>query len=368
MKILITGSEGFIGKNLKARFQFNSTHEILKFDISDGTEALVHYLDQADFIYHLAGANRPENESEFNKGNFELTEFICGKIREHKKDIPFVLSSSIQALQDNSYGRSKKLAEEAVVAHANYTNSPCIIYRLRNVFGKWGRPDYNSVVATFCYNVAHCKPITISNPEARLELVYIDDVINHFVAEIDKVQCGCIYRDVKPVYSVTLQELANTIISFREMRSTLRIPDLGNIFVKKLYGTYTSYLPTESFSYNLDLKMDDRGFLAEFIKSNNAGQIFISKTKPGITRGDHFHHTKTEKFLVIQGEAVVRFRHIIENYSVEYHVNGNELQVIDIPTGYTHSIKNVGTEELITIFWASEIFNTEEPDTKFLTV
>lgn len=374
MKVLVTGAQGFIGKNLVAHLARRANAVILSIDQENRPEELAAALAQADFVFHLAGVNRPQTESEFRTGNAELTRRVCEGLLAADNPAPVVLSSSIQAALDNPYGVSKREAEDALAWYAGQ-GGRAIIYRLPNVFGKWCRPNYNSVVATFCHHVAQDVPITISDPARELALVHVDDVIRYFVQELDAPpEPGLARREITPVYTVTLGRLAELIRSFRAMRQTLRVPDFADDFVRKLYGTYLSYLPADQFAYDLDQKCDNRGCLAEFIKSPPVGQVFVSRTLPGITRGNHYHHTKTEKFLVLQGEAVIRFRPILANEDIlgdeviEYRVRGEDFRVVDIPTGYTHSIENVGTGELVTLFWASEVFDPDWPDTYSLAV
>lgn len=369
MNILITGAEGFIGRNLVAWLRRSPEHTIVGVDRNHTWEEIDVALQTTDFVFHLAGINRPQSDDEFRTGNVDFTAQVCAALRRHGRAVPILLSSSIQAELDNPYGISKRQAEDVLAAYATEMAAPVLIYRLQNVFGKWSRPNYNSVVATFCHNIARDLPITISDPSRRLELVYIDDVVAHFAAELGTVAAdGVNYRGVTPGYVTTLGELADLLHSFRAIRQSLRTPDLSNPFVHKLYATYLAYLPTDGFAYALDKKCDPRGCLAEFIKSPWFGQIFVSRTLPGITRGNHYHHTKTEKFLVLEGEAIVRFRPLDGDTVIEYPVRGDEFRVVDIPPGYTHSIENVGSSELITLFWADEIFDPERSDTYALPV
>jgi len=374
MKIVITGARGFIGRNLAAHLMPQGDVQIFGFDLGQPLQELAAALAEAELVFHLAGVNRPESMEEFTIGNVDFTAQVCEMLKQTGRPVPVVLSSSSQVERDNPYGRSKLQAEAVIKRHAEETGSPAIIYRLKNVFGKWCRPNYNSVVATFCYNIAHDLPITISDPAHELELVHVDDVVQAFVSEVRGPKAevrdgGVVYREVEPVYCVTLGKLAELIRSFRDMRETLVLPDLGDPFTRKLYGTYLSYLETDAFAYDLTQRCDPRGCLAEFIKSPSAGQIFISTTKPGVTRGGHYHHTKAEKFLVLQGEAVIRFRSIEgedggqRTEVIEYRVSGRDFRVVDIPPGYAHTITNIGEDELVTLFWASEIFDAERPDT-----
>ncbi|MFH0736059.1 MAG: NAD-dependent epimerase/dehydratase family protein [bacterium] len=381
-KILITGSKGFIGKNLYIRLMETKEYQIIEFDLGNTIDELEENIKQADFIVHLAGSNRPKDISEYTEVNFGFTEIILNIIKKNRLTIPVIFSSSTQAELDNPYGKSKLAAEELLINYGIEQKLNFYILRLTNVFGKWCRPNYNSAVSTFCNNIAKDLPIRVDNSESILNLVYIDDVVNKI---IELINSNNIHNpnnsiEVLPNYSVTLGDLVSLIKSFKESRNTLLLPDVSDEFVKKLYTTYLSYLDETDFSYKLQTNVDNRGDLTELIKSPKFGQFFISTTKPGITRGNHYHHTKTEKFIVIKGEAEICFRKIINNNNqtsldfnsrppiINYIVNGNNITPVDIPPGYTHSIKNIGQEELITLFWASEIFNNEKPDTTFLTV
>ena len=366
--ILVTGSRGFIGKNLCSRLKLEPDYELLEFNSNDTSEDLEDYLSCADFIFHLAGINRPRDESDFDSGNRELTEKIISFLDEKEKRTPVLMTSSIQAEFDNPYGNSKKAAEEAMFNFSQKNKSIVFVYRLPNVFGKWCRPNYNSVVATFCHNISHGLPITASNPSNEVTLVYIDDVVSDFISAL--------MGDVKPQldgycyvsrsFRVTLQQLIDKIKSFKKSRDNLIIPNFEDDFNRFLYATYTSYLEGDNFSYPLNTNFDERGWLAEFVKANQFGQIFVSKTKPGITRGNHWHHTKVEKFLVLDGEADICFRKIGDlSDEIRYTVSGDKLTVLDIPIGYTHSIKNIGENDLMTIFWANEIFDKDKPDTYY---
>jgi len=398
MNILVTGSNGFIGKNLIAWLGRLPEVRVLGFDQENTPQQLAEALAEADLVYHLAGVNRPQSEDEFQTGNVDLTAQVCDRLLALGKATPIVLSSSIQAEMDNPYGVSKRQAEEVITRYSEASGAHCVIFRLRNVFGKWCRPNYNSVVATFCHNIAHDLPITISDPARELELVHVDDVVEAFLSEIrnqesevrgqrteGEEQPAAVgrqpsavgYREVVPSYKVTLGRLAELIRSFRASRQTLRVPDFSDAFTRKLYGTFLSYLESADFAYELTKRTDPRGSLAEFVKAEPFGQIFVSRTKPGITRGNHYHHTKTEKFLVVEGEAVIRFRSIRDQRLegrdqkaevIEYRVSGNDFRVVDIPPGYTHSIENVGEEELVTLFWASEVFDPGRPDTQAMIV
>ena len=365
--ILVTGAQGFIGKNLVADLRKSDEYTLLQYDIDNTLEELEEYITNSDFIIHLAGVNRTENVKEFEQGNSDLTKKIIAIMNENNKHIPILITSSIQAELDNPYGVSKKIAEDAVKKWSRETYNKAYIFRLPNVFGKWCRPNYNSVVATFCYNIAHELPIRIDDPDKVITLVYIDDIIDACLAAIngklDIANDGYCY--IKNEKEISLQELADKIYSFKSSRENLTISDFNDELTRRLYATYLSYLDEKKFEYSLQMKHDNRGWLAEFIKSDHFGQIFISKTKAGITRGNHWHHTKIEKFLVVHGQAAIKLRHINKKDVIEYIVSDENLKVVDIPPGYTHSIENIGSEDVITIFWADERFDSEKPDTYY---
>lgn len=365
MHILVTGSNGFVGKNLCVHLEQCSNHHVLKFDLDQPPEALDAALSQTDLVFHLAGVNRPSEVQEFQTGNVGFTAELCDRLMALGRRPKIVFTSSIQAELDNPYGQSKLAAEEVLKRYSEATGAPVTIHRLKNLFGKWCRPNYNSVTATFCYNVSHDLPVQFSNPANIVELTYIDDVMDALMAELNPTTHLPGLRLAEPLASqrITLGELAELIRSFRLQRTSLMLPDFSQPFVRKLYATYLSYLDTGDLAYSLPIKTDNRGCLAEALKSHSFGQIFISRTKPGITRGNHFHHTKTEKFMVVEGEAVVRLRQIKEGPVVEFRIRGQDLRIVDIPPGYTHSIENIGKGELVTLFWASEVFDPGHPDT-----
>jgi len=364
-KVLVTGSNGFIGRNLCSVLELSDDIELYKYDLTSDISELYEALQQVDYIIHLAGVNRPEDPKEFETGNTGSIDEICVKLKAVGRSPKIVLSSSIQAELDNPYGISKRRAEETLQRFAEDTGAECVVYRFKNLFGKWCRPNYNSVTATFCYNIANDLPIQISDPAHEIDLTHIDDVVKAFVNEMEPGAFGFRFAEPLAATRITLGELAAKVRSFRDIRTSLVLPDFSNGFDRALYGTYLTYLNEKEFEYGLDIKSDQRGSLAEFLKSPSMGQIFVSRTKPGITRGDHYHHTKTEKFLVLEGEAVIRFRHIDGDEILEYPVSGEKYQVLDIPPGYTHSIENIGTGVLVTLFWASEMFDPEKPDTYF---
>lgn len=389
-KILVTGSNGFVGKNTVVALNESNKYEILTIDRSNSEEELKESVLNADFIVHLAGVNRPKETKEFYEGNGGLTEKIVGYLKENNKNTPILITSSTHATLDNDYGKSKKQSEDALIKYSDECDANVYIFRLPNLFGKWCKPNYNSAVATFCYNIAHDMDVWVNDPAIELNLVYIDDVVASIIDCIEEtniiklknideevaitatgassIQIDKYYYEVTTVYKRTLGNIVDSLRMFRNMRKSLLIPDLSDGFNKALYSTYLTYLEQDDFSYYLDKKEDNRGWLAELVKSEQFGQMFVSKTHPGITRGNHWHHTKTEKFIVIQGQAAIKFRKLDEDNVIEYIVDGEKPQVLDIPPGYTHSIENIGQDEVITLFWSNEMFNPEKPDTYFLEV
>ncbi|TFE01702.1 NAD-dependent epimerase/dehydratase family protein [Jeotgalibacillus salarius] len=369
MKVLITGSNGFIAQNLMAELQQHPDCELFLFNRNTPEDLFDQYCRDADFVFHLAGVNRPLHTSEFEAGNKGLTEELVTRLEKHHNQCPVVYSSSIQAEQKNPYGLSKQKGEEVLQVHAALQQSKVFIYRLPNVFGKWSRPDYNSVVATFCYRISRGQSITLHDPSTTLMLVYIDDVVKSFVHLMRhhlSVESG--YREIVPVYHTELGRIAETIDSFRKCREELSLPDMSKELIKKLYSTYLSYLPTDNFSYSLTMHRDHRGSFSEFLKTSERGQVSVNISKPGIVKGNHWHHSKNEKFLVVSGRGVIRFRHILSKEVIEYFVSGDELQVVDVPVGYTHNIENLGSTDMVTLIWVNEIFIPEVPDTYYLEV
>ena len=366
--VLVTGAAGFIGRNLIEALGRQEGVVVLTHVRADGGEHLQQNLRKADVVFHLAGVNRPKTEAEFATGNAVCTSDLCDRLRELGRTPKIVFASSTQAALDNPYGLSKREAEAEIARFSADTGAEVAIFRLKNVFGKWCRPNYNSAVATFCHNIARGLPIQVSDPNRDIDLVYIDDVVAAFLGELHGGSTKPDIRDIEVSQKVSLGRLVELIESFRASRRNLVMPDLLDPFTKKLYSTYLSYLPEDEFAYSLEKRVDDRGELAEFIKSAHFGQVFVSRTKPGISRGNHYHHTKVEKFLVLDGDAVIRFRHIERPDVLEYRVSGTQMKVVDIPPGYTHSIDNSGPTELIVLFWASEIFDPTRPDTYALKV
>ena len=363
MKILVTGAVGFIGKNAIATLK--DEYQILSYDIDKEERDLENYIKESDVILHLAGVNRPKDDKEFETGNKELTEQITEIAKRNNKKATMIMTSSIQAELDNPYGRSKKAAEEAVIRWARETSNKAYVYRLPNVFGKWCKPNYNSVVATFMYNLARDKDIRIDDAEKKLKLIYVDDVVKDIKLAIEGKKPDTIYTQVEKTYTISLGKLAETIRSFKDK---MYVPDMKDELTKKLYSTYTSYIPIESLAYDAKMKEDLRGSFTELIKTIDRGQISVNISKSGITKGNHWHHTKTEKFIVVKGEGVVRLRNINEREITEIKVSGDDIKIIDIPVGYTHNITNVGEGDMVTIMWANEVFDPENPDTFHLEV
>lgn len=433
MKILITGARGFIGKHLMAALENRKDVQVLEFNRDTDFALLEDYCREADFIYHLAGVNRPKKEEEYMEGNYGLTKRLTDSLIKARNPCRILYTSSIQAgryspkenimespmeniienpgenvvespgenitesprenitespmgnivespreniiegsgenTTDNPYGYSKKAAEECLLCYGRENGAKVFLYRLPNVFGKWSRPDYNSVVATFCHNIARDLPITINNPQRLLKLAYIDDVIGEFLRVLDQGENGSGgYGEIPATYDISLETLAKLLYTFRDSRETKLVPDLLEGFTRKLYSTYLSFLPEEGLSYPLKMNQDQRGSFTEFLKSGSFGQISVNVIKPGIQKGNHWHHTKTEKFLVVKGEGVIRLRNIHSHKILQYFVTGDRLEVIDIPPGYTHNIENLGNTDMITIIWANESYDPLNPDTYFMEV
>lgn len=366
MKILITGSSGFIAKNLIVELKNRGYRNLMLCNRGTSFKELEGFLTQCDILIHLAGVNRPGNEEEYFTENVGFTEILVNTLKKEKRKIHIMFSSTIQAGRHMSYEKSKREAEKILENYAAESASSLVIFRIPNVFGKWCKPNYNSVVATFCYNISRNLEIRVDNPDAQLRLAYIDDVVNDLISHIGCGRSGMReYGQLSETYQVTVGWLAQTIQSFKSEREKLQIPDVGNLLIKKLYSTYLSYLEPETYHYELNMNKDKRGSFTEFLRSKQWGQISVNIAKPGIVKGNHWHHTKVEKFLVVKGMASIKLRHIITGKVTEYIVSGEKLEVVDIPVGYTHNITNVGTEDLITIMWANETFDKDRPDTYY---
>lgn len=369
MNILITGAKGFIGKNLIAELKNRGVNQIMEFT-RDGDPALLeNYTKQCNFVFHLAGVNRPQNERDFIEGNYNFTSQLLELLKKNGNKAPIVTTSSIQAELNNPYGKSKKAMEDLLFQYQEETGVNVYVYRLPNVFGKWSKPNYNSVVATYCYNIARDLDIQIHNPTSELTLCYIDDILEEFLQALNgNPTVHGDYCIVPITHNILLGELASLITSFKENRKNLSIANMEDALTNKLYSTYLSFLPIDQFAYDLKMNVDNRGSFTEFIRTPDRGQVSVNVSKPGITKGNHWHHTKNEKFLVVSGEGVIRFRKLDSDDIIEYQVSGEKLQVVDIPTGYTHSIVNIGETDLVTVMWVNECFDPVKPDTYYLEV
>ncbi len=363
MKVLVTGANGFIGKNLVLRLRERSSVEVLTLMRGDDANAWQSAVAKADAIVHLAGENRPSDPIAFDEVNNGLTRRLCQTLLSLRKQTPVLFSSSAQVEQDNPYGRSKLAAEDALAQLTQSNGNPVAIYRLPGVFGKWCRPNYNSVVATFCHNIARDVPVQISDAKARIRLVYIDDVVNAFLQALEKPSAALSHLSVSPEYIITLGELSDQIDAFKNCRSNLLSERVGSGFIRALYATYVSYLPVEKFAYVVPVHADARGVFVEMLKTPDSGQFSFFTALPGMTRGGHYHHTKTEKFLVIKGHARFGFRHMLTNEVHHLETQGTVPQIVETVPGWTHDITNIGTEEMVVMLWANEIFDRANPDT-----
>ena len=383
MKVLVTGAKGFVGRNLvsqlrniqsgKVKNYALSGNElvIFEYDVDSDPSELDDYCRQADFILNLAGVNRPLDQSEFMKGNFGFASVLLASLKRHGNTCPIMISSSTQAALDNPYGASKRAGEQLLLEYSRETGAKVLIYRFPNVFGKWCRPNYNSAVATFCHNITHGLDIQVNDRSVVMNLVYIDDVVNELIAALtgDENRVGE-YCAVPTVHTITLGEIVDLLYTFQSSRVNLTVPNVGNAFEKKLYSTYLSYLPTNQFSYPLKMNVDERGSFTEIIRTLDRGQVSVNISKPHITKGNHWPHTKNEKFVVVSGQGVIRFRKMDEPDAevIEYLVSGSKIEVVDIPIGYTHNIENLGDTDMVTFMWCNECFDPQNPDTFFETV
>ena len=382
MKILVTGAKGFVGKNLIATLNTikegkNKTTklpqdlEICEFDIDTNKSLLDEFCDGCDFVVNLAGVNRPQNTEEFMEGNFGFASTLLDTLKKYNNTCPVLLSSSIQAALDNPYGQSKKAGEDLFFQYAKDTGAKVLVYRYPNVFGKWCRPNYNSAVATFCNNIANDLPIQVNDRNHPMTLVYVDDVVD----EIINAMCGNETRDgefckVPVEHKITLGEIVDLIYLFKNQPQTLLMPEIpDNSFAKKLYSTYLSYLPKDKAIFDLKMNCDDRGSFTELLKTEKCGQFSVNISKPGITKGQHWHHTKWEFFIVVSGHGLIQMRKIDSDEVLNYEVSGDKIQAIHMLPGYTHNIINLSeTENLVTVMWANEQFNPSHPDTFFEVV
>ena len=364
MKILVTGSKGFIAQNLIERLKENNNYTIFSYDIDSSLEDLDKFTKECDFVFHLAGVNRPKDEKEFMEGNYVFTSVLLNNLKKHNNKSPIMISSSTKVAINNPYGISKKAAEDLMFDYEKETGNKIYIFRLDNVFGKWAKPNYNSAVATFSYNIARDLPIVINDSNQDIQLVYIDDVVNALIGLLDKNDWKSQkFRQITPVYRVKLGYIVDLLYSFKHSRQNLSIPKLDDDFQKKLYSNYVSYLPKEKLIYDLKMTIDNRGSFTEFLRTNDCGQLSINVIKPGVTKGNHWHHSKIEKFLVVCGKGIIRFRKVLTDETIEYQVNSDKLQVLDIPPGYTHNIENIGEIDMVVIIWSNEPFDKNNPDT-----
>ena len=369
-KVLITGANGFVGKNLQLHLAERKDVQVLSFTRESDVAQLPGLLQEVDFVFHLAGVNRPQDPQEFTVGNAELTQALCQAVRAVAVDtgrkIPVVCTSSIQAARDNPYGQSKRSAEDALFTLQRTSGVPVHVFRLPNVFGKWCKPNYNSAVATFCHNIARDLPIQVNDPAASLTLVYVDDVVERFIQLMDGAD-AMVDADgfvvVTPQYTTTVGQLAVQIQAFKDSRGTLMTERVGTGLVRALYATYVSYLPVEAFTYAVPQHGDPRGVFVEMLKTPDCGQFSFFTAHPGITRGGHYHHTKTEKFLVIKGQARFKFRHMQTGQAHELVTSGDKAEIVETVPGWTHDITNIGADEMIVMLWANEVFDRARPDT-----
>ena len=398
MNILITGAAGFVGKNLTAALQAirdgkDRTHpeleigEMYLYDIDSPAELLEEACAKADFVFNLAGVNRPQNQEEFMQGNFGFASTLLNTLKKHNNCCPVMISSSIQATcigrYDSEYGRSKKAGEELLFAYGEETGAKVLVYRFPNLFGKWCRPNYNSAVATFCNNIANDLPITVNDPAVQLELLYIDDLVDEMVAALEGREHRCEFEGIDtaltengrycaaPIsHKVTLGEIVELLDSFKSQPQTLIMPEIPhNSFAKKLYSTYLSYLPKEKISFPLKMNVDSRGSFTELLRTEKCGQFSVNISKPGITKGQHWHHTKWEFFIVVSGKGLIQMRKIGSDEVLNFEVSGDKIEAVHMLPGYTHNIINLSdTEDLVTVMWANELFNPDKPDTFFEVV
>lgn len=378
MNILITGAKGFVGRNLvsqlyniqtgKAKnYAVSSDIKVFEYDIDSDAAELETYCKNADFVFNLAGVNRPKDQTEFMQGNFGFASVLLNTLKKYHNTCPVMISSSTQAALDNPYGESKRAGEELLFRYAAETGAKVLVYRFPNVFGKWCRPNYNSAVATFCNNIANDLSIQVNDPSVVMHLVYIDDVVDELIAALsgNEHRLGN-YCEVPVVHTISLGDIVDLLYSFKSISEKLTVPDLSDAFTKKLYSTYLSYLPKEKISYPLKMNIDERGSFTEIIRTPDRGQFSVNISKPGITKGQHWHHTKNEKFVVVSGHGLIQLRKIGTEEAINFEVSGDKIEVVEMIPGYTHNIINLSeTEDLVTFIWANEAFDPNKPDTYF---
>ena len=363
MKVLVTGSNGFIGKNLATQLAVRGDFEILQYNRTSTPDDLRLAVEEADFICHMAGVNRPDDVAEFARINTGLTEKLCQAVQDSGRQVPIIFASSDHVERNNPYGDSKLAAEQVLLKHSEKTCTPVYIFRLPRIFGKWCKPNYNSVVATFCHNIARDLPIQIDDSSYPLSLVYIDDLVTTFAQIMEGEQPSKAYYEVQPSYTISVGELADQIRTFRASRSSLVSERVGGGLTRALYATYVSYLPPKDFAYEVPIHADSRGIFVEMLKTKDSGQFSFFTAHPGVIRGGHYHHSKTEKFLVIQGSARFRFRHTLTQELHEVLTSGDKPEIVETIPGWSHDITNIGDDEMIVMLWANEIFDRDYPDT-----
>ncbi|RGM25244.1 capsular polysaccharide biosynthesis protein CapF [Bacteroides sp. OM08-17BH] len=379
MNILVTGAKGFVGRNLVSQLHnigsgkakehalSGKSLTVFEYDLDSDLSDLDSYCRQADFVFNLAGVNRPKDRTEFMEGNFGFASTLLSALKKHNNTCPVMISSSVQAALDNPYGESKRAGEQLLFDYGRETGAKVLVYRFPNVFGKWCRPNYNSAVATFCYNIARDLPILVNDPDVVMNLVYMDDVVDELVAALngEEHRTGD-YCEVPVMHTITLGGIVELITGFKDMHTDLSVPDLGDAFTKKLYSTYLSYLPEEKFIYPLKMNVDERGSFTEIIRTSDRGQFSVNISKPGITKGQHWHHTKNEKFVVVSGHGLIQLRKIGSEEIIEFEVSGDRMEAVEMIPGYTHNIINLSEREnLVTVMWCNECFDSRKPDTYF---
>ncbi|HBO05571.1 MULTISPECIES: capsular polysaccharide biosynthesis protein CapF [Bacteroides] len=379
MNILVTGAKGFVGRNLVSQLHnigsgkakehalSGKSLTVFEYDLDSDLSDLDSYCRQADFVFNLAGVNRPKDRTEFMEGNFGFASTLLSALKKHNNTCPVMISSSVQAALDNPYGESKRAGEQLLFDYGRETGAKVLVYRFPNVFGKWCRPNYNSAVATFCYNIARDLPILVNDPDVVMNLVYVDDVVDELVAALngEEHRTGD-YCEVPVMHTITLGGIVELITGFKDMHTDLSVPDLGDAFTKKLYSTYLSYLPEEKFIYPLKMNVDERGSFTEIIRTSDRGQFSVNISKPGITKGQHWHHTKNEKFVVVSGHGLIQLRKIGSEEIIEFEVSGDRMEAVEMIPGYTHNIINLSEREnLVTVMWCNECFDSRKPDTYF---
>lgn len=379
MNILVTGAKGFVGRNLVSQLHnigsgkakehalSGKSLTVFEYDLDSDLSDLDSYCRQADFVFNLAGVNRPKDRTEFMEGNFGFASTLLSALKKHNNTCPVMISSSVQAALDNPYGESKRAGEQLLFDYGRETGAKVLVYRFPNVFGKWCRPNYNSAVATFCYNIARDLPIQVNDPDVVMNLVYVDDVVDELVAALngEEHRTGD-YCEVPVMHTITLGGIVELITGFKDMHTDLSVPDLGDAFTKKLYSTYLSYLPEEKFIYPLKMNVDERGSFTEIIRTSDRGQFSVNISKPGVTKGQHWHHTKNEKFVVVSGHGLIQLRKIGSEEIIEFEVSGDRMEAVEMIPGYTHNIINLSEREnLVTVMWCNECFDSRKPDTYF---